>query len=107
MRNRLSDPILRNRLSESDYEDYNVRHVELGSLAKLGAASSYYPSHAHAIFPKTLSHPPPVVMIPNPVTPYDPLLLMIQLQLLVPATQLLVYFNDPPSYHHLLLLAYD
>ena len=107
MRNRLSDPILRNRLSESDYEDYNVRHVELGSLAKLGAASSYYPSHAHAIFPKILSHPPPVVMIPNPVTPYDPLLLMIQLQLLVPATQLLVYFNDPPSYHHLLLLAYD
>ena len=84
-----------------------MRHVELGSLAKLGAASSYYPSHAHAIFPKILSHPPPVVMIPNPVTPYDPLLLMIQLQLLVPATQLLVYFNDPPSYHHLLLLAYD
>ena len=51
MRNRLSDPILRNRLSESDYEDYNVSHVELGSLAKLGAASSYYPSHAHAVFP--------------------------------------------------------
>ena len=46
-------------------------------------------------------------MIPDPVTPYDPLLLMIQLQLLVPATQLLVYFNDPPSYHRLLLLAYD
>ena len=57
-------------------------------------------------------------MILDPVTPYDPLLLMIlytcstttlslQLQLLVPATQLLVYFNDPPSYHHLLLLAYD
>ena len=63
MRNRLSDPILRNRLSESDYEDYNVRHVELGSLAKLGAASSYYPSHAHAIFPKTLSHPPPFVIL--------------------------------------------
>ena len=35
------------------------------------------------------------------------LLLSLQLQLLVPATQLFVYFNDPPSYHHLLLLAYD
>ena len=51
---------MRNRLSESESES-DVRHVELGSLAKLGAASSYYPSHAHTIFPKTLSHPPPFV----------------------------------------------
>ena len=103
MRNRLSDPILRNRLSESDYEDYNVSHVELGSLAKLGAASSYYPSHAHAIFPKTLSHPPPFVILQAAY--YAVILLLVTLvRLCLPRPSTSSYYH---SYHHLLLLAYD